>query len=1004
MTSIRVPDTISKLNPDDTYPVVEGTDVGGFTDLKTEVNTNTSKIEKAVDAVNALDKTGKTLLTKVVGDTPPTFPAEPHGNYVVTVRAMTKNMEMHLPDPLGGMVDGAIFTIFNDDPVDAVMLRPGDSKDSVNGALGQNVPAENFATFVYDLATRNFTEIEAGYIPAARINMANYVERSLKDKDLLHTTAEIKAMGGGITGITLTDKANTEWSPVNNISFPQADFNQKGQKTEITFPLGGDSFTLSVKDNEGTDTVGIDTLVFESSIVEPDNLDPKEVRVKPYIDFTNVTVSEEPQTTSVKANTLSVVYPLQVFDAPNAELDAELSLARGSVELGHAPAHLAYAHSEIAIVGKEGLSGHHDGAIWFTDSVYPSNAFMSVDESAKTISIQEADTLDPNVTGGTDYLIAYRIHMQGNAPDDGKVRIYLWDTVNNTYLKDVNGNPMGSQRLYKRGEELGFISVIGVVNAKGLTTFTTHVMDDFVDDELIISSRTEGASGILVQALTSDEKTSPALLQFEQDTNQQIDFDSKYYGPNLISLNWMLQEDSPEFTAAAGSIKGLNDGSVLHAIGQTAISVADKTMNLVTADFNLGKFINPDDTRMLRGKTIKAYTTLANPDGDLVMAMFKWTGEPGKATTEIYGSRNQGGGIVTVAGWELVEEDVIVTNALGDFQEYSHNFVVPNDATELAIILYPSLGLTTDNIHIKGFNADVVNPFMGYIVKAPELYTEQHLKYSPQYAKLVQDRQGYASLRYTLNNTPASGVPMPVGMIKAGKANISIDKSVNIVVGSAARGGEGAIKFNDEGRVVVKSELYIYPGESLLKGNKATARFWYATVSDDGQTFTKIDDSETSFLITGGDLPSKCKMNPFGMNVKTGDRIVLLSLTDATDDAYIISNFTSTMLTTEINFEEITTQGYDPVFDSVDLSQFEKTYTGVMTAAKIVSNVASKTFVLDIPSDMNVSILGAVKQVGDTVRPVRALDWSYNNSTKTLMVSFGETVTLGEVLIGVYSA
>lgn len=802
------------------------------------------------------------------------------------------------------------------------------------------------------------------------------------------------------TGLTLTDKENTEWAPVNNISFPQAEFNQVGQKTQITFP--DSSFTLSVKDEAGTDTLGIDTLVFESSIVEPDNLDSKEVRVKPYMEFTNVAVSEEPQVISVKANTLSVSYPLEVFASPNAELDAVIALAHGSLEMGHAPAYLAYAHSEIAIVGKEGLSGHHDGAVWFTDSVYPSNAFMSVDRAAKTISIQEADTLDPNVTGGTDYLIAFRIHMQGNAPDDGKVRIYLWDTIKKAYIKDVNGDPMGSQRLYKQGEELGFISVIGVVNAKGSTTFTTHVMDDFVDDELIISSRTEGASGILVQALTSDEKTSPALLQFEQDTNQQIDFDSKYYGPNLISLDWMLQEDSPEFTAPAGSIKGLNDGSMLYAIGQTKLSIANKTLSLVTADFNLGKFINPDDTHLLKGKTIKAYTTMANPDGDIVMAMFKWTGTAGKATTKIYGSRNQGGGIVPVAGWEQVEEDVIVANALGDFKEYSHNFTVPDDAVELAIILYPSLGLTTDSIHIKGFNADVLNPFMGYIVKAPELYTEQHLRYDPQYAKLVQDRQGYASLRYTLNNTPASGVPMPVGMIKAGKANITIDDSVNVVVGSAARGGEGAIKFGGEGRIVVKSELYIYPGESLQKGNKATARFWYASVSDDGQTFTKIDDSETSFLVTGGDLPSKCKMNPFGMDVKTNDRIVLLSLTDATDDAYIISNFTSTMLTTEINFDEIVAQGYDdPDLISAPIPKANVFDRRVYSfAGNAQQNVVID---LDIPADVQLAEIEVVKHSGTITTSIKDCEYAYDSSAKKLTVHVGNAVAVGKIYLTFWS-
>ncbi len=174
-------------------------------------------------------------------------------------------------------------------------------------------------------------------------------------------------------------------------------------------------------------------------------------------------------------------------------------------------------------------------------------------------------------------------------------------------------------------------------------------------------------------------------------------------------------------------------------MGATDISIANDVMTIRSADFNLGKFVNLDDTRSLRSKTIKAYTTMANPDGDMVVAMFKWVGAVGKATTEIYGARSQGGGITPLAGWELLEEDVIVTNALGDFKTYSHNFTVPSDAIEIAIVMYPSLGLTTDNLHIKGFNADVLNPFMGYIVKASELNTEQHLIESPQYAKYVMD-------------------------------------------------------------------------------------------------------------------------------------------------------------------------------------------------------------------------------------------------------------------------
>ena len=77
--------------------------------------------------------------------------------------------------------------------------------------------------------------------------------------------------------------------------------------------------------------------------------------------------------------------------------------------------------------------------------------FIVADSSTKTYGIQEFDGLDPNVSGGNNYLIIYRVAMKGNAYEDGSVRIFLKerDQLGNNatgYLVDVNKQPMAAER------------------------------------------------------------------------------------------------------------------------------------------------------------------------------------------------------------------------------------------------------------------------------------------------------------------------------------------------------------------------------------------------------------------------------------------------------------------------------------------------------------------------------------------------------------------------------
>ncbi|MGL4223023.1 MAG: hypothetical protein ACRCSS_20580, partial [Shewanella sp.] len=95
--------------------------------------------------------------------------------------------------------------------------------------------------------------------------------------------------------------------------------------------------------------------------------------------------------------------------------------------------------------------------------------------------------------------------------------------------------------------------------------------------------------------------------------------------------------------------------------------------------------------------------------------------------------------------------------------------------------------------------------------------------------------------------------------------------------------------------------------------------------------------------------------------------------------------------------------GYDDPFSGIDLSQFSKTYTSQLVATKDVANKSSAVFDFDIPADVHMVVLDAIKQMADmSVRPVAKLDWNYSNANKRLTVSFGETVAIGRVTIGIY--
>lgn len=769
----------------------------------------------------------------------------------------------------------------------------------------------------------------------------------------------------------------------------------------------GDAKGIVIDDGQ-QNVAGVTTLNFASMIMQPDPDDPKAVRLAPFIQLSTLDNSGSPTQFNAAASSVKLMPPLQTFEDPNEANTAILEIKHGIYEQAKPPGYLAYLSDNVEIIGKVGTANqHHDGAVWFDDIVVPSGPFISLDKPNKTIGIQEADELDPNVSGGTDYLICYRVAMKGVAPNDGMVRIYLLEKQEfgqpAQLIHDVNDNPLTVERHYKVGEKLDYLDLSAVVNAKGLVDFSCHIVDNFNDDTLVIEDRTEGASGIMIQALTSTGKTGDALQQYEIDTAQNIEFSSHYLGSDRASINWLLRQNMPVAEGAPGKGQTMNDG--FHFYNLTALKMGVDSGHFVVqdngsdiADFSFGKIFSAEETQMLRGHTVKVTVSLTDKDDAFNVSLVKWTGKPGEYTPAIYTSRDGAGMPVFESGWFEVDKLFISEDTVSGDHQAEKTFQVPADANNYAVIIYPVTAQQPLTLKLSQFNVDVTTPFIGYALHAPENVKEFHLIDSDRHKRLLQDNQGNVSLRYTLNDVPGDGLPMPVGKLGEGAADISLDTSVGAVPGSDANGGEGAIKFNTDGDAIIKTAVRLWSEQS--PETISTVRFWYSRVGP-GDQLTKIPDSELTVSVKGGTSNALYSMPQFTESVIAGDRIVLRATTNRSDGAFIQSTSSDKpMIDTTIDFNELVAVGeYDDPFGQLDVSQFDQVYDHGLTVVKHVVGESSATIPIALPVDADLMLLDAVKKVNGVVRPVKNLDYSYSNGV--LSVSFGEVADV-KLTLGIY--
>lgn len=1000
--TIKIGGKLEKLDPADTYKLVDGSDVDGFPELKAQVDQHETDKTAIDNRMNTAEQHLQTLQ---------------QDSTAITTRVTAAETSLSATNAIATGNTAAIKKV-SDDTQLALQVMNSNIAQKISGVHVEDIHNNAFddinslhfigATVSYDGHQQTTIHIDEqtlnvsnGQTPgstAVDVENLEFPGAAITTRD--NGKIAVVALTNSATGIDVTVDG-TDYTGQKSVEFEQFTAVKQGDKLVLTPPTTGANLII----DDGTSSIGGITKI-EMPTSKLVDKSAGVVELTPRVSFENLSGGYD----TFSAHTLTVASPLKVEsskNSPSGPPDPDrvtMTIDPAAYERQHTASYLAYLADETNIVGKKGVT-KHAGALWFEDIVYSSPTYIQIDRNKKLIGIQEYDGLDPNVTGGQDYLVAFRVNMKGVAPEDGVVKVYLneYDELgrDSGILVNSNNQPMAVERSYKAGEKLDTLDVIGVVKATALRYFSCNVEDTFNDAYLTLTDPTEGVTGLMVQSITVGEKTGPALLQFEADTNQDISFSAHYLGPERLDFAWLVRSNEAPVNIAGGIGLTMADGYGFYNITPVKFGSVNDHLQISDngndiADFNLHRIFNAEETQMMRGKDVDVTVTLTNKDMAFRVALLKWDGKSDMYTKEIYKTRTNDN-IELQPGWTIAGELFISEDAIQDDHIATKRFTVPVDANNYAVMIYPTNAQQPLTLLLKDLRLDVTDPFTGYVIHFSEMDREKALAFSEQHMTLFQDNQGYAALRYTINGNDQ---PMPIGMIGKGEADVSVDNTLNTISGTMAKGGEGGLAFKADGKVTITTALRLWNEKNV----GAAVMFWYELVEIGQQRGTMIDASKGVFTVHVGAQATLFHMPTFSIGVTAGQRLILRVTGDNPDCAFLQSVSPSApMLYTTVTFDELTGQGYDDPFASIDMSQFTKAYPAGMTVTKDVANVASVVIPVDIPDDVNLVVLGAVKELADlTVRPVTKLDWSYSNTQKRLTVSFGETVLVGRVTMGLY--
>ena len=224
-----------------------------------------------------------------------------------------------------------------------------------------------------------------------------------------------------------------------------------------------------------------------------------------------------------------------------------------------------------------------------------------------------------------------------------------------------------------------------------------------------------------------------------------------------VEVSRALVFDEPEIDVN-NDVMYFGDNTYLSV--KTAAKVSISNNQLVVKDngkdlpvFSLFKKYSRFDTHVLKGKNYKATVKITDKQNSFVVALMKYTGTEAVAPSPELLSINNDQPQFN-AGWSIADRLFISEDVVSGIHEATKTFVIPADAVEFAVIIYPTESQTPTNMVLNDFEGDITPWFNRMVVTDSSHISEKYLEYQKDYAKfVVMTPAGDASYRYTYNKT-----------------------------------------------------------------------------------------------------------------------------------------------------------------------------------------------------------------------------------------------------------
>lgn len=270
---------------------------------------------------------------------------------------------------------------------------------------------------------------------------------------------------------------------------------------------------------------------------------------------------------------------------------------------------------------------------------------------------------------------------------------------------------------------------LGECQAKAFTDVHLRIETNFPNEELL----SIGANScVLIQSVGKDYGVGKALLAFMAFTGYQIKMNNKYYGYNSLNLSRALVFDEPEIDVN-NDVMYFGDNTYLSV--KTAAKVSISNNQLVVKDngkdlpvFSLFKKYSRFDTHVLKGKNYKATVKITDKQNSFVVALMKYTGTEAVAPSPELLSINNDQPQFN-AGWSIADRLFISEDVVSGIHEATKTFVVPADAVEFAVIIYPTESQTPTDMVLNDFEGDITPWFNRMVVTDSSHISEKYLEY-----------------------------------------------------------------------------------------------------------------------------------------------------------------------------------------------------------------------------------------------------------------------------------